>query len=154
MEGPWYSPACDTFTLTVSNTVWTFLLCVPQWIGLFYPSLHVFVFFYPTTVHLVTALYIFAPYSPILAFWLMFFVCNAILNRALSYLILSILSPIPITSSGVWRTSLFPSRHRIHDFTIFSIRFAPHSSRWTCVAAWAWPSRLWKCTEYRGLNQY
>ena len=55
-------------------------------IGLFFPSLHVFVFFYPTTVHLVTALYIFAPYSRILAFWLMLFVYNATLNKALSYL--------------------------------------------------------------------
>ena len=56
--------------------------------GLFYPSLHVFVF-YPATVHLVTALYIFAPYSRILAFWLMLFVYNATWNKALSYLILS-----------------------------------------------------------------
>ena len=51
-------------------------------------QIYMYFFFHPTTVHLVTALYIFAPYSRILAFWLMLFVYNATLNKALSYLIL------------------------------------------------------------------
>ena len=77
MEGSTYFPACDASTLTISNTERTFLLCVLLWIELLYPSLHVFLFFYPTTVHLVIALYIvYAPYSCILAFWLVFFSCD------------------------------------------------------------------------------
>ena len=54
----------------------------------YFIQVYMYFFFYPTTVHLVTALYIFAPYSRKLAFWLMLFVYNATLNKALSYLIL------------------------------------------------------------------
>ena len=66
MEGSGYFSACDTSTLTNSNAVWTVFLCVLLWIGSFYPSFYVSIF-YSTNVYLTTALYIFAPYSRILA---------------------------------------------------------------------------------------
>ena len=82
MEGPGYYPVCDTSTLTISNNVWTFLLCVLSWIRLFYPSLHVFPFLSYDCIFSHCTAYI-------LAFWLKLFVYNATLNTSLSYLISS-----------------------------------------------------------------
>ena len=59
-------------------------------------QVYMYFFFYPTTVHWVTALYIFASYSRILAFWVMLFVYNATLNKALSILSYLIIRPIDI----------------------------------------------------------
>ena len=81
IEGSGYFPACDTSTLAIS---------LQYCINIFLYVLMWTVFlFYPTTVYSVTALYIFTPYSRILAFWLMLFVYHATLNKALSYFILS-----------------------------------------------------------------
>ena len=71
MEWLGYSPSCDTPTLTISNSLWTFLLCVFSCELDYFIQVYMYFFFHPTTVHLVTALYIFAPYSRMLVFWLM-----------------------------------------------------------------------------------
>ena len=57
-------------------------------VEIFIANLHVF--FYLMIVHLVIALYIFAPYSRILTFWLMLFVFHTTKNK--NYLILSYFS--------------------------------------------------------------
>ena len=92
MEGSWYTPALIPL-LSPSPILydWTFLFMFCCELDYFI-QVYKYFSFYPMTVHLVTALYLFAPYSHILAFWLMLFVYNSTLNKALSHLILTWIS--------------------------------------------------------------
>ena len=89
MEKFGYFPICKTSPLITSSAVsgFSFGVCrvLDISIDIFIASLHVC--FYLMIVCLVMALYICAPKSRILAFWLMLFVFHKTLNK--SYLILS-----------------------------------------------------------------
>ena len=92
MERSGYFSICDTPPLITSNAVsgFSFRVCrvFDISIEIFIASLHVV--FYLMIVYLVITLYIFAPYSRILGFWLTSFLIHD-LNKV--YLILSYNTP-------------------------------------------------------------
>ena len=111
-----------------SNTVQTFLLCVPLCNRIILSKFTCICFFYSTTVHLVTALHIFAPYSRILAFWLMLFVYNATLNKALSYLILTLVPNNKNAHKGMFLHSATRARGRVPEMLYIFVQQSVYKS--------------------------